>query len=332
MGAATTQGGERHGSGAGTPHGDAAATAGGGAPAARDGERIGFVGLGIMGLPMALNLARAGTPLVVWNRTHGRADPLRAAGAEVAGTLPEVFARSRVVLTMLADGDAIDAVLDRGGAGFATRVRGRIVVHMGTTSAAYSRGLEADIAAAGGSYVEAPVSGSRGPAEAGRLVAMLAGEAAAVARVRPLLGPMCRQTVVCGAVPSAALMKLAVNLHLVTLVAGLAEATHFAERHGLDLEAFRAILDAGPMASEVSRSKLGKLVRRDFDVQASIADVLKNNRLIAGQARESGIASPLLDATRDLFEQALALRLGGADMAAVVHALEARTRRLRDGA
>ncbi len=293
-------------------------------------QRLGFLGLGLMGQAMALNLARAGQPLVVWNRSRARTLPLREAGAEVADSPAEVFAGAGIVLMMLADENAIDAVLGRRrGVDFAARVGGRTLVHMGTTSAAYSRALEADVRAAGGAYVEAPVSGSRGPAEAGRLVAMLAGEAAAVARVRPLLAPMCRSAFDCGAVPAAALMKLAVNLYLVTQVAGLAEAAHFAERHGLDLGAFRAILDAGPMASEVSRAKLDKLLRRDFQAQAAIADVRKNTRLIGEQARAGQVASPLLDAADDLFEQALELGLGQADMAAVVHALEAATQRVR---
>ncbi|HEX4818271.1 MAG TPA: NAD(P)-dependent oxidoreductase [Nonomuraea sp.] len=289
------------------------------------GMGVGFVGLGTMGLPMALNLAGAGTPLIVWNRTAARCEPLRAAGARVAASPGEVFERSRVVLLMLADEPAIDAVLGRGTPRFAAYVADRIVVHMGTTAPAYSAGLAADVRAAGGDYVEAPVSGSRDPAEAGQLVAMLAGEPAAVAEVRPLLAPMCRDTIGCGAVPGALLMKLAVNLFLITMVSGLAEAAHFAARHGLDLERFAHVLDSGPMASAVSRGKLRKLLDGDFTAQAAIADVLKNNRLIAESARASGIASPLLDVCHELFSETLALGHGALDMAAVVRAVEART-------
>ena len=124
---------------------------------------------------------------------------------------------------------------------------------------------------------------------------MLAGDRAGVDRVRPLLAPMCRDTVDCGPVPNGLLMKLAVNLYLITMVTGLAEAAHFAERHGLDQERFVAILDAGPMASLVSRGKAAKLLARDFSVQAASLDVLKNNRLVAEAARRGRIASPLLD-------------------------------------
>ncbi|MCX4157573.1 MULTISPECIES: NAD(P)-dependent oxidoreductase [Paraburkholderia] len=287
---------------------------------------IGFIGLGIMGQPMALNLARAGTQLIVWNRSADRCESLRAAGTTVATSPAEIFKRSRVVFLMLVDGDAIDAVLGRGTSQFGANVAHHTIVHMGTTSPDYSRGLDTDIRKAGGSYVEAPVSGSRKPAEAGQLLAMLAGEDAAIESVRPLLEPMCQQTMMCGPVPNGLLMKLAVNLFLMTTVTGLAEAAHFAERYGLDMQQFRTIVDAGQMASGISRVKIHKLVTRDFEeVQASIVNVLENNRLIADAARAGGVASPLLDVCYALFGETLALGHGQSDMAAVVHAFEART-------
>lgn len=288
---------------------------------------LGFIGLGVMGTPMALNLVRSGQDLLVWNRSAERVEVLRAAGARVAATPAEVFGQAETVLLMLANGGVIDAVLGRGTPELADLVGGRTVVHMGTTSPDYSRGLEADVRGAGGRYVEAPVSGSRVPAETAQLVAMLAGEPEHVDAVRPLLAPMCRETVVCGPVPNALLMKLSVNLFLITMVAGLAEAVHFAERHGLDLHQLQAVLDAGPMASAVSRGKVAKLVSGDFDVQAALADVLYNNRLIAEQARDSAVASPLLDVAYALFAEAEALGHGRSDMAAVVRAIEARSDR-----
>ncbi|MET7475619.1 NAD(P)-dependent oxidoreductase [Streptomyces sp. NPDC005648] len=286
---------------------------------------VGFLGLGVMGQPMALNLARAGTPLVVWNRTAARCDVLRAAGAEVAADPAEVFDRSGTVILMQADEAATDAVLGRGTPGFAARVAGHTVVHMGTTSAEYSGGLENDIRAARGRYVEAPVSGSRVPAERGELVGMLAGGDDAVAAVRPLLAPVCREVFDCGAVPGALLMKFSVNLFLITMVTGLTEAFHFADRHGLDQRLLRDVLDAGPMASAVSRVKGPKLLARDFTVQAAVTNVLENNRLIAEAARKADLASPLLDVCHSLYAEALEQGHGAEDMVAVLHALEART-------
>lgn len=287
--------------------------------------KTGFIGLGVMGQPMALNLARAGTGLIVWNRTPERCTALRDAGAQVADSAGDVFRQARIVILMMATDTALDAVLGRHTADFAANVAQHTIVHMGTASADYSRGLEADIRAAGGRYVEAPVSGSRKPAEAGQLVAMLAGEPAAVEEVRPLLKPMCHETVVCGAVPTGLLMKLSVNTFLIPMVTAIAEASHLARRYGLDMKQFQAVLDAGPMASNVSRVKVDKLVNEDFTVQASILDVLKNNRLAAEAARNANLASPLLDICFDLYTETVELGHGQADMAAVVHAIEART-------
>jgi 3-hydroxyisobutyrate dehydrogenase len=257
---------------------------------------------------MAVNLARAGTPLIVWNRTPQRCSPLRTRGVQVGRSPAEVLRRAEISILMLADGHAIDTVLGRGSHAFSGNVAGRTIVHMGTTSPAYSAQLGREIVAAGGAYVEAPVSGSRKPAEDGQLVSMLAGDDSTVEAVRPVLQPMCSDQFVCGEPPNALLMKLAVNLYLITMVTGLCEAFHFAGEQGLDPHLLSAVLDAGPMASGVSRVKLQKLTDADFDAQAAAADVLQNTRLVTAAARAAGISSP-----------------GGLDMIAVIRAIERRS-------
>lgn len=290
-----------------------------------EGMEVGFIGLGIMGEPMALNLARAGISLTVWNRSPGKYAPLIAAGATVAASVLEVFSRARVVFVMLVNESATDAVLGRGTPDFQQMVKGRIIVCMGSNSPAYSRGLVADISAAGGRYAEAPVSGSRKPAEAGQLVALLGGDPDVVSEITPLLRPMCRETVVCGPVGNGLLMKLSVNLFLNQMIAALAEAVHFAGRQGLNLRAFEAAIDASPLSSDVTRVKLPKLVARDFAPQAAMMDALNSERLIKATARETGLTTPLLDTGLRLYEEGVAQGHGGLDMSAVVHAIEART-------
>ncbi|WP_266064109.1 NAD(P)-dependent oxidoreductase [Brucella intermedia] len=286
---------------------------------------IGFIGLGTMGLPMALNLLRAGNALVVWNRSQTGSSELGKAGARIATEAKAVFADCKTIVMMLANEMATDAVLARGTPDFAGRVGERRIVAMGTMPPEYSHALGEDIRAAGGSYVEAPVSGSRKPAEAGALVGMLAGEAADIAAVKPLLAPMCREIFECGAVPNALRMKLAVNTFLITMVTGLAEAMHFAAGHGLDLKRLVAILDAGPMASDVSKIKAAKLLAQDFTRQAGISDVLKNSRLVIEAARSAAISSPLMETSFALYNETDALGLGDEDMIAVIKAIEQRT-------
>jgi 3-hydroxyisobutyrate dehydrogenase len=236
-----------------------------------------------------------------------------------------VFAQTEIVILMLINEAATDSVLGRGTPGFRALVAGHVVVNMGSTAPAYSRKLEADIRAAGARYVEAPVSGSRKPAEAGQLVALLGGDEQTVEEVRPLLGPMCRETVMCGQVGNGLLMKLSVNLLLNTMIASLAEAVHFADRHGLDLRQFQAAVNAGQMASDVTRVKIPKLVDRDFSAQAAMSDALNSCRLIAEAASEAHVASPLVSLARDLYSEAVTMGYGKLDMAAVLHAIEMRT-------
>ncbi|UGV28502.1 NAD(P)-dependent oxidoreductase [Rhodopseudomonas boonkerdii] len=285
---------------------------------------VGFIGLGSMGEPMAINLCVSGVPLLVWNRTISKCESLEAGGAMTARTLEDVFVRSDIIFLMLSDHRAIDDVLSRDNVDFARRVRGKVIVNTSTVLPSYSAALEESVRDAGGSYIEAPVSGSRKPAEAGQLVAMLSGDAGQIERIRHLFRPMCRETFNCGEVPGALKMKLAVNLFLITMVTGLAEATHFARQLGLDLEKFISIVDAGPMASDVSRVKIRKLANEDFARQAGITDVLKNNWLVATTAREAGIASPLLDMCYDLYRETESSGFSELDMVAVVKAIARR--------
>jgi 3-hydroxyisobutyrate dehydrogenase len=196
---------------------------------------------------------------------------------------------------------------------------------MGTIAPAFSAELAETVRECGGFFVEAPVSGSRHPAEEGTLVSMVAGSPDVVNRILPLLAPMCSHVVACGEVPSALTMKLAANVFLISVVTGLAESFHFAMRHGADLALLRDILDGGQMSSPISRLKTAKLVSQDLAPQAAISDVLMNAELIVAAAREAGIASPLLDVSRDLYAEAVELGDGAIDMVGVIQAITART-------
>jgi 3-hydroxyisobutyrate dehydrogenase len=281
---------------------------------------VGFIGMGQMGEPMARNLLRAGIPVTIWNRTPEKCEALVDIGAEQATSLQVLFKRCSTVMLMLLDSAAIDAVLGRSTPTFATRVSGKSIVHLGTTSPEYSRGLELDVIAAGGAYVEAPVSGSRQPAEQGQLIGMLAGHQDAVERVLPLFGPLCTRVFRCGLVPGALRMKLATNHYLIGMVTVLAETIHAARGAHVNLETLRQVLDAGPMASTVSRNKLDKFIRGDFSPQAAIRDVSTIAELVLNQCECSGSQTPLIRHCASLYQHAMAAGHGDQDMAAVVHA------------
>ncbi|MFN3352590.1 MAG: NAD(P)-dependent oxidoreductase, partial [Brevundimonas sp.] len=282
---------------------------------------LGFVGIGLMGAPMARNLLRAGYRLRVWNRTVAKAEALVAEGAESAASAREVLTNSRITIMMLLNEEATDAALQRSGDGISIDLADRLVINMGTFRPDYVAGLARDVTRAGGLYLDAPVSGSKGPAEAAQLVGMIAGDARGLDIAEPILSAMCAKVFRCGDAPNATRMKLAVNHYLVAMVASLSEAAHLAASAGLDLELFSEVLNAGPMRSAVSEAKIRKLVDRDFAAQASITDVVKNAELVSGFARSSGVASPLLDQAEQLFRETLEAGHGADDMVAVVRAL-----------
>ena len=285
---------------------------------------IGFVGLGTMGAPMAQRLVQAGLPVVVWNRTLGKSEALASAGTRVAPSIDALFATTSMVLLMLQDEIAVDAVVGRRTPAFAARVAGKTIVTLGTTPAEYSVRLESDVVRAGGHYVEAPVSGSRVQAERGALVGMAAGNSFSKDAVRAVIEPLCTRVFDCGAVPNGLRTKLAVNHYLITMVAALGETVQAARAAGVDLTVFKDVLDAGPMASDVSRVKLDKLVRGDFSAQAKIHDAGHIACLASEQARSASARAPLLDCCIELYQAAEAAGWHSLDMIAATRTLETR--------
>lgn len=274
---------------------------------------------------MATRLHDAGADLVAWNRSRPARERMRLRGARVAESAAEAIASADVVVMMLANGVVIDEVLGRTKHGFAIDLKGKIVVNMGTVAPSYSRALHDDLSAECVRFVEAPVSGSKAPAHSGELVAMLAGDPESLERVEELLGPLTSSVVRCGEVPLALETKLAVNTFLITMVTGLAEALAYGERRGVDLTLLSRILDAGPMASTVSRGKLAKLLDGDLTAQASIHDVRYNSRLILDAARQVSAAMPLLALAEELLAESEALGHGNADMITVIEAIRVRS-------
>jgi len=284
--------------------------------------RVGFAGLGLMGRPMAENLFRSGARITVYNRSPAACDVLREMGARVAESADDLFSQCAAVILMLADDHAADAVLGRDMPSFQSRVRGRLIINMGTHSPAYSQALEGEIIEAGGRFVEAPVSGSASVAREARLVAMLAGRPASIASARRFIQPMCGEMIEIGSIPSAMRMKLAVNLYLVASVTALAEATRFADAAGLDLRQFERILGRGPLGSPVVSAKLEKMVSREFSAEAAVRDVVKNAALIADAVGSLAIEAPLLRESLARFTDVRDDGCAAEDMAAVLKSYE----------
>lgn len=286
---------------------------------------VGFIGVGLMGEPMAANVVQAGFDVRVWNRSQPPLTRLEAAGATRAGTPWEVLRSCDATIVMLSTEDVIADVLRPDGKEFRAAIAGHGLVHMATTSAEFSARLGEAVRGAGGWYVEAPVSGSRAPAETGQLVAMTAGDSDRLDELEPVLAAMCHRVLRCGEPPAGTRMKFAVNIYLIALVTALAEAYHFAQAQHLDLSTFAEAVNSGQMACPIAAVKLDKLQRGDLRPQAAIPDVYKNNRLIAEAARHARLSTPLLDTCHDLYREALDNGLAGLDMVGVVRAIQMRT-------
>jgi 3-hydroxyisobutyrate dehydrogenase len=279
---------------------------------------VGFIGLGDMGMPMALRLVETGSKLVVWTRNAAKLDRFQGTSATVAASPRDVFAKSDVIITMLATSDVLDQVLERNSADFATICGGKTIVQMGTTLPAYSKGLETDILKAGGRYAEVPVSGSSVPAAAGQLVAMQAGDPETLSAIEGVIDPLIATKVNCGAVPAALQMKLAVNTCLAGIMFGLVEGTNLARQCGLDMQVFRQVMEAGQMASPVVKMKLPKLVDEDFAPQASVYQTVSNLKMMQGAADEVGAVTPIVDTALGLQEQTLDMGFADKDMIAAI--------------
>jgi len=286
-------------------------------------QHVGFIGLGTMGLPMARNLSQGGVALHVWNRTP-RAAAAFPDGCKVyfAATAREVLRGSQTSILMLLNQDAVDEVLERNTPAFPDNVHGKTIIGMGSVDPSYSVALAADVAAVGGAYLEAPVSGSRVPAERGQLVCLLGGDRAVADAAETLLRPMCKEQIFCGDSGDALRMKLAINLYLCSSLVALAEATNFARKANLPLDKFKKAVAAGPLSSDFVAIKLPKMIGRDFALQAGVADAHTSTCLIRTEAARLHAATPQLDISSALYERAVAALGPGADMSSVVTVLE----------
>ncbi|KAF9870923.1 hypothetical protein CkaCkLH20_11595 [Colletotrichum karsti] len=275
--------------------------------------RVGFLGLGVMGTPMALNLARK-FPLTVWNRSASKYPALTQAGAAIGETPAKVVERSDVIFAMLFDGPALTSIFNED---FRTALRGKTLVSTASIPVDISKYVAEQVQKAGGDYIEMPVSGSKIPAEQGRLVGLMAGDPAVAERIRPYVGPLTAAAIYCGPIGFGLKTKYAVNLYLNNMTAALAESFSLAQAQGLNLEAFGQVLDAGPMASPYSKIKVAKILNNDWSPQAAVKDCYNSTKLIVEAAENAGVRAPYADLCRSVYKEASESGLDEEDMIAV---------------
>jgi 3-hydroxyisobutyrate dehydrogenase-like beta-hydroxyacid dehydrogenase len=286
-------------------------------------ERIGFLGLGIMGSRMAANLARAGYPLTVWTHTPGKAEAWASEhGATAAQTPAEVAERSDVVVSMVVDGEQVAAILLGEEGVVQSAHRGLLCVDMSTIGPADARAIGAALQEHGVGMLDAPVTGSSPRAEEGSLTIMVGGPRESFERAQPLLERMGRLIAYVGELGQGQMLKLINNSLGAANAAAVAEALVLARATGVDLDALVEVTSAGSGASAQLTMKSGPMREHDFATMFKTAHMLKDVRLCLEEAQKAGVPFPSAGHARDVLAATMGRGHADDDYAAMIEAIE----------
>jgi 3-hydroxyisobutyrate dehydrogenase-like beta-hydroxyacid dehydrogenase len=277
---------------------------------------IGFVGLGVMGAPMAAHLLQAGFAVRVWNRTAEKAEALLAQGARRATTPAEAAAGAEAIITMVADDEALRHVVHGSDGILYSLSAGGVHLTMGTVSPQLLRQLTHEHRECGTHLLAAPVFGSKESAVGKKLWAVVGGQAAAFERCRPVIEAMCAGGTYLGEDPGAAAqMKLIINMLISTAVAALVQAFTLGRAGGLAADKLTEVVRR-VFASPLYERYGTRLEKRDFDVYFPLKLMLKDLRLVLEMAAAAGVPLPHAAATREMVVAAIGRGFADADAAA----------------
>ena len=264
-------------------------------------DTVGFIGLGIMGQPMSLNLIKAGFPLVVYNRTRSKADALAKEGAQVAGSPREVAQQASTVIVMVSDSPDMEQIV-LGKDGVMEGVQsGSVVIDMSTISPAVTRRIGARLAEVGAYMLDAPVSGSSWAAADGTLSIMVGGETEVFQRSLPVLEAMGNRIIHIGPGGMGQVAKLVNQVMVAGTLAAVCEGLLLGAKAGVDLDkVFQAV--TGGAANSWQLENLGaRILKRDFDPGFAVKLMLKDQRLINEAAQEMELPMPVSAVARQFF-------------------------------
>ena len=283
---------------------------------------VGFIGLGIMGRPMAGNVLAAGFPLVTWSRSAGSASGLEAGGATVARSAAEVARAAEVLIVMVPDTADLKAVLDEPEGILAGAHAGLVVCAMGTHHPAAMPPLAERCAQLGVAFLDAPVSGGEIGARDGSLSIMVGGDAGAFERARPVFEAMGRTVIHIGASGAGQLAKACNQLIVGSTIAAVAEALTLARAGGADPAVVRAALAGGFAASRVLDVHGQRMIERDFVPGGRAALHAKDAHIILDTAAALGLDLPFFVAVAEAFDRLVATGGGDLDHSALITLLE----------
>jgi len=280
--------------------------------------RVAFLGLGIMGRPMAANLVKAGHEVTVWNRTPGK----DVEGARSAAAPAEAARGSEVVWMCVSDTTAVESVLFGPQGVEESLAEGMTVVDSSTISPSATVKFAERVGARGARYVDAPMTGSKIAAEGGTLIFMVGGEEAAIENLQPLFAAMGKVFFRMGETGKGQAAKLAMNLQIALIYEGFAEALTLATKLGVDAESLLQIVNASMVRSGVVEYKAPFVLKRDFSPNFPLRLMHKDIRLALHAAKEVRVKLPALETVEEIYEMATEDGHGNLDYAATLTLLE----------
>jgi 3-hydroxyisobutyrate dehydrogenase len=271
-----------------------------------------------MGAPIAANLLAAGFEVVVWNRTAARAAPLVEQGARSARSAANAAAASEALITMLADGEVTERATSGPDGALSALAPGSVWIQMATVGLDWTEHLVRRAAQHGIEFVDAPVSGSEGPARDGQLVVLASGPDSSRAQIAPIFEAIGRQTIWLGRAGNGTRLKLALNSWLAAQVEAAAEIIGLTEALGVNPRMFVDVLADGPLGSPYAVAKANAMLAGEFQPGFSLGNAFKDVQLALGAAGHAGIGLPLIDTIAQRWETAIAAGLAQEDVVAVI--------------
>lgn len=285
-------------------------------------QTIGFIGLGIMGQPMALNLVKAGHRVTVFNRTREKCEPLEKAGARVAATPADAAREAEIVMTIVSDTAAMEEVA-LGKNGVLETIRsGAVLIDSSTISPAASRKLACHTAGKRAQMLDAPVTGSKHGAEKGELTFMIGGERDALDRVMPVLELLGKKHIYCGLHGSGLAAKVAQNAIQATMVEIFCEGFVLAAKAGVKPETMFEIIQSSMAQSKLTDFKAPFIFKGDFTPYFPLKWMHKDLELAMESAYAQSVSMPAAAAVKEVYGAAKAKGKGDLDYAAVITFLE----------
>jgi len=280
--------------------------------------KIGFVGLGNMGMPMARNLLGHGFPLFLYNRTREKESELIKLGATSANDLRHLSQVCDVVITMVSDDEASEQVYNSSDGLLADPLPGTLMIDMGTVGTQTSKQLAKNCRDKNVHFLEAKVSGSVKPAEDGQLVIMAGGEITDYKKMLPVFDVLGKRSFYLGEVGMASAAKLSINYFLALTMQGLAETVLFAKQQNIYVADMLSLINESALGSGITRLKSLAILNNDFSPAFALKHITKDLRL----ADKEGLASPLFSPLLASYNTASQMGYGEDDAIAIIRFLD----------